>query len=452
MKTPLILLLVLFGFARITGAEKPNVVIMVADDHRFDALGVVQEERGENANFPFFKSPHLDRLAAGGTRFRNAFVVHSLCSPSRATVLSGQHTHQHGISGNEMPYESRDTWPHVLLENGWTTGYFGKWHMGDQRERPGFKESATFLNQGIYHDCPFLIDGKPTQSRGWVDDVSTTHAIEFMTRNRDKPFALYLGFKAPHDKRSPPTRHKRTYAEATITKPASWNKPAPWRETAGQDWDRQLADRRAYFGTLAGVDDNVGRVLDTLDDLGIAGRTLVIYMGDNGYYLGEHGLGDKRTAYEESMRIPFLLRYPNVVRPGARDELVLNLDVASTILDACGLQPGWSQHGRSLLSLLQAEPGGSDWRGSFLYQNYRDPAYPVVTFDVLAVRTVRHKYVENNGNAEWAQLFDLETDPGEMHNLAREPAAAELRERMRAELEKLKAESGYRDPVVPSGS
>lgn len=448
MKPFLFFFPILLILAPLTGAEKPNIIIMVADDHRYDALGAVQEERGERANFPFFQSPQLDRLAAGGVRFRNAFVVHSLCSPSRATVLSGLHSHQHGIIGNEAPYESRETWPHLLAANGWATGYFGKWHMGNQRERPGFAESATFLNQGIYTDCPFLINGKSVPSKGWVDDVSTSHAIEFMTRHRDKPFALYLGFKAPHDKRSPPSRHKRTHADADIPKPASWNKPAPWRENAGLDWDRQLPDRRAYFATLAGIDDNVGRVLDALDQLGIAERTLVIYMGDNGYYLGEHGLGDKRTAYEESIRIPFLLRYSRAVTPGQRDEMVLNLDVASTVLEACGIQPTWKQGGRSLLGLLQSSGGPEDWRASFLYQNYRDPAYPRVTFDVLAVRTSRHKYVENDGNPEWTQLFDLEADPMEIHNLAREPAAAELRESMRAELERLKAESDYRHPLT----
>lgn len=427
-------------------AAKPNIIVIVSDDHRHDALGVVQRELGTKARFPFFKSPQLDRLAAGGIRFRNGFVTHSLCSPSRATLLSGLHTHQHGIPFNEAPFTSTETWPHMLAANGWKTGYFGKWHMGNQRERPGFQEIATFINQGIYLNCKFVVNGVDTPTSGWVDDVATDYAVDFIRRNKERPFALYLGFKAPHDKRTPAKRHEATYADVELNQPANWNQGAPWVKDAGWDWDGRVPDRIAYFKTLAGMDDNIGRVLDVLDELKLAEDTLVLYLGDNGYYLGEHGLGDKRTAYEESIRIPFLLRYPARVKPAVRDELVLNLDVAATILDACGLKPTWTQHGQCLLPLVSTAPGETPWRKSFLYQNYRDPAYPKVTFDVLAVRTESHKYVENDGNAEWTQLFDLKADPTEDNNLAYDPKAAGLLTDMQAELARLKAESGFIPP------
>ncbi len=427
-------------------AAKPNIIVIVSDDHRHDALGVVQRELGDHANFPFFKSPQLDRLAAGGIRFRNGFVTHSLCSPSRATLLSGLHTHQHGITFNENPFTSTETWPHLLAANGWKTGYFGKWHMGNQRERPGFQEVATFINQGIYSNCKFVVNGVDTSTTGWVDDVGTSYAIDFIRRSKDQPFALYLGFKAPHDKRSPAKRHERTFAGVTLKKPANWDQGAPWVENAGWDWDQRHADRLAYFQTLAGLDENIGRLLDTLEELKLAENTLILYMGDNGYYLGEHGLGDKRTAYEESIRIPYILRYPAAVKPSVRDELVLNLDVAATVLDACGLKPAWKQYGQSLMPLLAAAPGGISWRKSFLYQNYRDPAYPRVTFDVLAVRTATHKYVENDGNPGWTQLFDLEQDPSEDRNLATDPQSAALLASMKAELEKVKADAAYTAP------
>jgi arylsulfatase A-like enzyme len=428
-------------------AAKPNIIVIVSDDHRHDALGVVQRDLGGSANFPFFKSPQLDRLAAGGIRFRNAFVTHSLCSPSRATVLSGLHTHQHGITFNEAPFTSTGTWPHVLADNGWKTGYFGKWHMGNQRDRPGFQEAATFLNQGIYIDCKFVVNGTDTPTTGWVDDVGTSYAIDFIRRNKDQPFALYLGFKTPHDKRTPAKRHQRTYADVKLKKPANWNKGAPWVENAGWDWDQRHDDRLAYFQTLAGIDDNVGRVLDVLDELNLAENTLLIYMGDNGYYLGEHGLGDKRTAYEESIRIPFLMRYPAKVKPAVRDELVLNLDVTATVLGACGLKPTWKQYGANLLPLVTTAPGAMPWRKSFLYQNYRDPAYPKATFDVLAGRSTSHKYVENDHNPEWTQLFDLVADPHEDHNLAVDPGRSGLVAEMKAELERLKSEAGYSVPA-----
>ena len=424
-------------------APGPNIIVMVSDDHRHDALGVVQRDKGADANFPFIRTPQLDRLATGGIRFRNAFVTHSLCSPSRATTLSGLHTHRHGITFNEQPFVSRDTWPHVLSANGWTTGYFGKWHMGNQKERPGFQQTATFINQGIYQNCEFLVNGVKTPSEGWVDDVSTTHAIDFIRRAAGRPFALYLGFKAPHDKRTPPERHAKTYAGVELRKPSNWNQPAPWGKNAGWDWDRRIPDRIAYFQTIAGVDDNVGRLLDALDELKLTDNTMVIYMGDNGYYLGEHGLGDKRTAYEESIRIPFLLRYPRAAKPGVRSQMVLNLDVAATILDACGLQPAWKPQGSSLMPLLADNHASAPWRDAFLYQNHRDPAYPKVTFDVLAVRTETHKYVENDGRPGWTQLFDLANDPEENHNLAGDPAAAGLLARMRSRLDEEKRRAGF---------
>jgi arylsulfatase A-like enzyme len=237
-----------------------------------------------------------------------------------------------------------------------------------------------------------------------------------------------------------------THADLKLKKPENWNQGAPWVENAGWDWDQRHSDRLAYFQTLAGVDDNIGRLLDVLDELKIADNTLVIYMGDNGYYLGEHGLGDKRTAYEESIRIPFLLRYPAEVKPAVRDELVLNLDIAATVLGACGLNSSWKPYGENLLPLVTAAHGAVPWRKSFLYQNYRDPSYPKVTFDVLAVRTTTHKYVENNHDPEWTQLFDLVADPRENHNLAPDPGRAGLLAGMKAELARLMREAAYAAP------
>lgn len=431
------------GFA----AEKPNIIVMVADDHRYDALGCVQREQAADARFPFLRTPQLDRLAAGAIWFRNAFVTHSLCSPSRATLLTGLYTHEHGITYNEQPFTSTQTWPQLLRENGWTTGYFGKWHMGNQSERPGFQETATYLNQGIYQNCRFIVNGKPQESDGWVDDVSTSFAIDFIRRSAGKPFALYLGFKSPHDKRTPPARHERSYAGESLRKPENWNQPAPWVKDAGWDWDKRVPDRMAYFRTISGADDNVGRLLDALDELHLADNTLVFYMGDNGYYLGEHGLGDKRTAYEESIRIPFLMRYPRLAKPGVRDQMVLNLDVCATILDACGFKPAWKQHGASLLPLLGEGSAAASWRDSFFYQNYLDPAYPDVTFDVLAVRSLTHKFVRHPGHPEWTQLFDLKADPREDRNLALEPSAAGLRGEMENLLERSMRECDFRHPA-----
>ena len=428
--------------------RKPNVVLIISDDHRHDALGVVQREMGDRANYPFFETPSLDRLASGGVRFRNAFVTHALCSPSRATVLTGLHSNQHGITHNAQPFTSTETWPAVLGANGWSTGYFGKWHMGAQRERPGFENVATFVDQGIYEDCPFVVDGKDTPTKGWVDDVTTEYAVDFIKEHKTAPFAIVIGYKTPHDKRTPPPRLADKWQDHEFAEPESFHDVAPWRKgNPPKPWDPKNPDRLAYFQTLAGMDENIGRLLDTLDAVGLADDTLVIYLGDNGYYLGEHGLGDKRTAYEESIRIPMLLRYPRKLpEPQVRDEMVLNLDLAATILDFCGLEPAWRQSGQSMVPLLAAEPGKVPWRESFLYQNYEDPAYPKVTFDLLAVRSPTHKYVEVPQHPEWNQLFDLEKDPKEMRNLIAEPAHQDLLAKMRAEMQKLKAGAGLDTP------
>ena len=419
----------------------PNVLVLVSDDHRYDALGVVQRELGAQANYPFFKTPQLDRLAASGVRFRNAFVTQSLCSPSRATMLTGLYSHAHGITHNDQPFNSTATWPALLAARGWRTGYFGKFHMGTQRDRPGFQESATFIGQGTYTDCPFVINGVDTPTTGWVDDVTTSYAIDYIRRHRDTPFAMFVGFKTPHDKRTPAPRFAALYEDVTLAPPASFRDVAPWRlANPPGPWNPKNPDRLAYFQTLAGLDENIGRLLDTLDELHLTDDTLILYAADNGYYLGEHGLGDKRTAYEESIRIPFLLRYPRrVPAASVRDELVLNLDFASTILDYCGLAPTWPQSGRSLAPLLAAAPGVVPWRSAFLYENFEDPAYPKVTFDVLAVRTLTHKYVEHPAHPAWTQLFDLRADPREMHNLVSDPAAAQTLAELRSELARQRA-------------
>ena len=428
--------------------RKPNVVLIISDDHRHDALGVVQREMGDRANYPFFKTPSLDRLASGGVRFRNAFVTHSLCSPSRATMLTGLHSNQHGITHNAQPFTSTETWPALLGKNGWATGYFGKWHMGTQRERPGFEEVATFLDQGIYENCPFVVDGKDTPTEGWVDDVTTDYAIDFIKEHKNAPFAMVVGYKTPHDKRAPPARLADKWRDQEFPEPESFRDVAPWRkDNPPGTWNPKNPDRLAYFQTLAGMDENIGRLLDTLDAEVLTDDTLVIYLGDNGYYLGEHGLGDKRTAYEESIRIPMILRYPRrLPEPQVRDEMVLNLDLAATILDFCGLETAWKQSGQSMAPLLAASSGKVPWRESFLYQNYEDPAYPRVTFDLFAVRTPTHKYVEVPQHPEWNQLFDLEKDPREMNNLIADPGHGDLLARMQGEMRELKSGAGLDTP------
>lgn len=408
---------------------RPNFVFILTDDHRWDALGCVQRELGERGRFPWLKTPRLDALAAEGVRFRNAFVVSSLCSPSRAAFLTGQYGHVNGVNDNSTPFpETNTTFATALRAAGYATGYAGKWHMSRQRgPRPGFDFSASYLGQGSYENGPFEVNGKTETRAGWVDDIATDYALQFLRRNRAKPFVLMLGFKAAHAPFTPPARHANTFAGGQV-------RPAPSQDTRaiyGQEGAVARPAREAaelnYFRCLAAADDNVGRVLDELKTLGVDDRTMVIFAGDNGFYRGEHGgLKDKRTAYEESMRIPLLLKYPPLKKAGAvEDRLVLNVDLMPTLLEYAGVPVPAAVQGRSWRPLLEG-PAPQDWRRSFLYYYARDPSYPAVP-PVIACRTESAKLIRYPDNAAWTEVFDLRADPYETRNLAAVPEAAGLR-------------------------
>src|SRR5437667_3920031 len=218
-------LLLLLPFAISAAEKRPNFLFIYTDDQRWDAMSVVQREQGDRARFPWFQTPHMDRLAAEGVRFRNAFVVNSLCAPSRACFLTGRYNHLNGVANNHTPFPVENiTHATLLRAAGYTTGYIGKWHMDAQRgQRPGFDYSASFIGQGRYFDCPIEVNGKPTDTKGWVDDVSTDFAIAFLKQNRERPFALTVGFKACHGPFDPPERAKDRFAAVTV-------KPPPNRE------------------------------------------------------------------------------------------------------------------------------------------------------------------------------------------------------------------------------
>lgn len=340
---------VLLSSAVGVGADrKPNFVFVYADDHRWDALGVVQKEHGEKARFPWFRSPNFDRLAAGGVRFRNAFVPLSLCAPSRAAFLTGRYNHANGITNNSRPFPA-DAVTHATLLSaaGYKTAYVGKWHMGNQSgKRPGFDYSASFVGQGRYNDCPFEIDGKATPTKGYVDAVSTDFAIAWMRANRDAPFSLTVGLKSPHGPRGGnnlPEHLRKLYADEKSRPTPNCGVPAVFhqKDAKTDQFPRGLADNAVhldYLRHIAAVDEQVGRLLDALDELKLTDDTVVVYASDNGYYLGEHNSGDKRSLYDESLRIPFLVRYPRLFGKGTTvDEMVLSIDLAPTFLDLAGV-------------------------------------------------------------------------------------------------------------------
>lgn len=438
---------------------RPNIVFIYTDDQRFDALSVVQKEQGSNARFPWFTTPNLDKLADEGVRFRNAFVINSLCSPSRSTMLNGRYNHLNGIANNHTGLsDTTITYATELKKAGYNTAFFGKWHMGNETgKRPGFDYSASFVGQGKYFDCSIEINGKAEPSQGWVDDVSTTNAINYIRQNKEKTFLVTLAFKSGHGPFQPPVRHQETYAKVSLTEPAADNsfpykgqidtgKPntVPAANAKAGSWTENNDLRiRNYFGALKGVDENVGRVLRTLDSLGLDNNTVVIFSSDNGFFFGEHGLGDKRAAYEESIRVPLLVRYPARFSKGKKiDKLVLNLDIAPSLLDIAGVKAPQTFQGKSWVPLI--EDKAKDWRTSFLYEYFYEKGYATPT--IKAVRTENSKLILYPGEEGWSELYDLTKDPTESTNIFHSKDGEKLKNQLQTELTKQEKVVGYVDP------
>jgi arylsulfatase A-like enzyme len=416
--------------------KRPNILFIYTDDQRWDAMGVVQKEQGEKARFPWLKTPNMDRLAQEGVRFRNAFVVNSICSPSRASFLTGQYSHHNGVTDNvsHFPVENV-TYASLLTEAGYATGYFGKWHMGQQSgKRPGFTTSASYIGQGQYFDCPFEIDGVARPTKGWVDTVGTDFAIEFIRKNSMRPFLAVVGFKAVHEKREPRPEDRELYDGVQVGVPGNRYVLPPFKESLSKSASEKVKPSddkqhpindygRQYFQTLNGADHNLGRLLDAIDELGLRENTLVVFTSDNGYFMGEHDLGDKRYAYEESLRIPLLVRYPKLTTPTkTADQMVLNIDFAPTVLDLARIPIPPSMQGKSWKPLLtESNP---KWRQQFYYEYHTDRQFPAVP-RVQALRTITAKFIVYPGH-EWVELYDLAKDPLETRNLAKDPEATAL--------------------------
>lgn len=445
-------------------AARPNIVFILTDDHRWDAMS--------NMGHPLVKTPNMDRIRREGVRFANAFVTTSLCSPSRASFLTGTYAHTHGVFGNrgeEFDPNKTPSFPMLLKQAGYATGYVGKWHMArSSQPRPGFDYWLSFSGQGVYQDPLLNENGREFKAAGYMTDLLTDYAVKFLETKRDKPFCLYLAHKAVHGPFTPAERHKDLFADAEISKPASFDdtfagKPRWQREAAlgGAEgrkarkenevpdsippapWDGRREAQLDYYRTLLAVDDGIGRILETLEKSGQLDNTVVFFAGDNGYFHGEHRRGDKRLMYEESLRIPLLMRYPSLVKPNSTiNEMVLNIDVAPTILELAGVNPPAGMQGKSFAPLAAGKQ--IPWRQSFLYEYWVDltPTIP----RMVGVRTSAWKLVEYPDLDDIPELYDLSSDPHEMTNLAADPAHAKRVAELRGELERLMDETGYRSP------
>ncbi|MCH8084671.1 MAG: sulfatase [Myxococcales bacterium] len=455
----------------VAGADaraRPNIVFLLSDDQSIGTMG----HEGQ----PWMQTPGMDRLAAEGARFTRAFVTTSLCSPSRATFLSGRWARSHQVLDNRSGLPSDlPTFASVLRAAGYDTAYVGKWHMGQQRDRPGFDYSASYIAHGRYQDAVFELNGEPVKTKGWVDDVATDHALEYLREERDAPFLLVVGFKSPHGPREPAERLLGLYEGARLAPPPNvaaippyprtkeldklvenglertpYSVPEDWVGLLGEARDqRRLREganwlkshRRAYHQLIAGADENVVRILDLIDELGLTENTIVVYASDNGICDGAHGIVIKRAAYEESIRVPLLVRYPPLVRPGTSiDELALNVDLAPTLLELAGVETPDVMQGRSLVPLLEGHE--AEWRTSFVYENFYEPPFPTPT--LYAIRTEAWKLVEYPGFPGWTELFHLAEDPYETENLAGSEEHAATLAALRAELTEREREIGPR--------
>jgi N-acetylglucosamine-6-sulfatase len=341
------------------GVSRPNILIVYTDDQRWDCLGI--------SGHPFLKTPHIDRIALEGVRFSSAFTTSPVCSPSRASFLTGQYKHTHGVLGNEDSTalsHRLNTFPRLLQAAGYRTGYFGKWHMGVSGEpRPGFDRWVSVDGQGKYLDPVVNVDGRQEQAKGYFADVMTDHAAKFMEEQSSEPFCVVVAHKGPHSPFTPAPRHADLFSNQTIERRANSRddlagKPA--LRLPLPDWPRIGPGTgpgddqvREQLATLVAIDEGVGRLLTLLERRGDLDRTFVLLTSDHGYFWGEHGLGDKRAAYEEALRVPLLVRYPPLARPGTiSNALVLNIDVAPTLLGLAGLPVPATVQGKSFLPLL----------------------------------------------------------------------------------------------------
>lgn len=479
---------------------RPNILFIMSDDHAAHAISAY----GSRVN----RTPNLDRLAAEGMRLQNCFATNSICTPSRATILTGKYSHANGVPVFNPLDPSLVTAPKLLQQAGYHTAMIGKWHLGS--DPVGFDHWRILPGQGRYRD-PVLYDAtKSTTYPGYVTEIITDLAIDSLKqRPKDKPFFLMLHHKAPHREWEPSEKQRQAFANQQIPEPPtlfddgatrgrafrehkqsvfrdltrrdlklvppadlkgqernSWLnvKPASVEITDGQGQKRKLQGdelnrwkyqryMQDYLACVQSVDDQVGRLLDWLKENGLAENTLVIYTSDQGFFLGDHGMYDKRFMYEESIRMPFLVRWPARIKAGSVNaDLVINCDFAPTFLDLAGLPVPGDMQGRSLVPLFTgATP--ADWRQSFYYRYYHDPGDHNTRAHV-GVRTQTHKLIHYWKLNEW-ECFDLRGDPRELKNIVNNPEAQAVVADLKKELNRLKSELGDRDQYtdkLPGGN
>jgi len=460
-----------------------NILFMMTDDHAAHAMSCY----GSRVN----TTPNLDRIAKEGMRFSNCFCTNSICAPSRAVILTGKYSHVNGVIDNAVKFDgAQQTFPKLLQQAGYETAIIGKWHL--KTDPTGFDYWNILPGQGVYYNPVTIEMGERKKHQGYATDIIADQALNWLrTRKGDKPFCLLLQHKAPHRNWQPASKHLDLYDDAKIPEPATLFDDYEGRGRAAKEQDMSIAktmnkndlkltppggltpeqkarwdaaydpENRAfeeaalegkdlvrwkyqrymkdYLRCIASVDDNVGRVLDYLDQSGLAETTVVVYTSDQGFYLGDHGWFDKRFMYEESLRMPLLVRYPKEIRAGSvNSDIVVNLDFGETFLDYAGVTVPADMQGRSLRPLLRGQTPG-DWRTSMYYHYYEYPAEHGVKRH-YGVRTQRHKLIHFYNDIDEWELYDLQSDPDELKNVYSDPRYADVARELTAELKRLRAQ------------
>ena len=487
-----LLALVAFGSAA-AAADRPNILFIFSDDHAYQAVSAY----GSGLN----ETPNIDRLATEGVRFDRCYVTNSLCGPSRACILTGKYSHKNGFCTNRDVFDNRQTtFPKLLQTAGYQTAIIGKWHL--ITEPKGFDHWEVLPGQGRYYSPQFdTAEGRVTEP-GYVADVITGKALNWLQeRDQDRPFMLMVQHKSPHREWSPSPRYVDKLADAKIPEPKTLFDDYGNRADAAKQATMRIADdmrlqedlkiydpesdfgrvvtgrmteeekaawlnaykkvndefaaaklegdalvrwkyqryMKDYLNTIQSVDDSVGELLAYLEKSGLADNTVVIYASDNGFYLGEHGWFDKRFMYEQSLRTPLLVRWPNVAKAGSVDDrIVSNVDFAQTFLEMAGVEAPADMQGRSLVSLLKGE-NPEDWRKSFYYQYYEGPPAEHSVAEHYGVTDGRYKLIHYHKLNQW-ELFDLVNDPDEMQSVYGQPDYAGHRQRLTDELKRLRSE------------
>jgi arylsulfatase A-like enzyme len=459
-----------------SSVTRPNIVFILSDDHAAHAISAY----GSRIN----ETPNIDRIAREGMLFRNCFCTNSVCAPSRATILTGQYGHKNGVTTLQTPFDGRrNHFVKMLQRSGYQTAIIGKWHLGHggESDPTGFDYWNVLPGQGSYVDPEMIEMGVGKQHTGYVTDLITDYSIDWLSeRDTEKPFCLFCHHKAPHRWWVPDEKHASMYDDVDIPEPETfWDtyrnrarpasvaemrvdrdlkprdlkQPVPsglsWEDEKRWKYQRYVKD---YLRCVASMDDNIGRLLDYLDDEGIAENTIVVYSSDQGFFLGDHGWYDKRFMYEESLRMPLLVRYPREIEAGSEnEEIVLNNDFAPTLLELCGLEPAEEMQGTSFVPLLRGKRV-PDWRTSFYYRYWLHLRNHNV-YAHYGVRTHRYKLIfyyangcnqpgahEDPRRQEW-ELFDLKIDPYEMNNVYADPAYRDVVQELTQELARTQREA-----------